>query len=148
MDWENRVPASSWISIPWRERDGWRHTGARTALNLLLKNAHTEPYNGPEVDWPSWRTFAAATGDPQLTMAGLSPRPVGHRAHHPHHSRRPPAGRHHPRGRPRLPVPHHPARLAGRMGEGGAPGPETYTPALVRYDDSQGTSGWNLRLAP
>lgn len=30
--------------------------------------------------------------------------------------------------------------------EAGRPAPETYTPALVRYDDDQGTSGWNLCL--
>ncbi|WP_405844207.1 hypothetical protein OG528_35890 [Streptomyces platensis] len=39
----------------------------------LLISAHTEPYEGGEVDWPSWRTFVASLGDPQLTTAGLCP---------------------------------------------------------------------------
>ncbi|MEJ8653562.1 hypothetical protein WKI65_37340 [Streptomyces sp. MS1.AVA.3] len=62
MDWENRVPGPDRL-----------HTGARTALDRLLNAAHTEPYEGRDVDWPSWRTFAAALGTPQLTMAGLRP---------------------------------------------------------------------------
>ncbi|MFD8609587.1 DUF6354 family protein [Streptomyces sp. NPDC059631] len=71
--WENRTPAPSWISVAWRERDDHLHTGARSALARLLKDAHTEPYAGGELDWPSWRTFAAAQADPQLTMADLTP---------------------------------------------------------------------------
>ncbi|MFE3380429.1 protein-L-isoaspartate O-methyltransferase family protein [Streptomyces anulatus] len=55
VDWENRLPAPSWISIAWRSEDD-----------------HTEPYAGGELDLPSWRTFAATRGDHRLTMAGLS----------------------------------------------------------------------------
>ncbi|KAB7850141.1 protein-L-isoaspartate O-methyltransferase family protein [Streptomyces mobaraensis] len=80
VDWENRTPAPSWISIAWRERDDHLHTGARTALARLTTNAHSEPYAGAELDWPSWRTFAAHLADPQLTMAGLTPNQwaIGH----------------------------------------------------------------------
>ncbi|WP_326615888.1 hypothetical protein OG863_01490 [Streptomyces decoyicus] len=75
VDWENRVPGPSWISLAWRAQDDRLHTGARTTLDRLLNAAHTEPYEGGDVDvdWPSWRTFAAALGTPQLTMAGLRP---------------------------------------------------------------------------
>lgn len=71
VDWENRTPAPSWISIAWRESDDHLHTGARTTLARLLKDAHTEPYIR-EIDWPSWRTFAAAHAGQQLTVAGLT----------------------------------------------------------------------------
>ncbi|MEV5481853.1 MULTISPECIES: protein-L-isoaspartate O-methyltransferase family protein [Streptomyces] len=46
VDWENRAPAPSWISIAWRGDDDPLHTGARTALGRLLNAAHTEPYDG------------------------------------------------------------------------------------------------------
>jgi protein-L-isoaspartate(D-aspartate) O-methyltransferase len=73
VDWENRVPTPSWVSLAWRADDDHLHTGARTALSRLLKDAHTEPYTGAELDWPSWRTFAATRGDHRLTAAGLTP---------------------------------------------------------------------------
>lgn len=75
VDWENRVPGPSWISLAWRAQDDRLHTGARTTLDRLLNAPHTEPYEGGDVDVdrPSWRTFAAALGNPQLTMAGLRP---------------------------------------------------------------------------
>ncbi|WP_327222648.1 hypothetical protein OG301_38170 [Streptomyces platensis] len=41
MDWENRVPGPSWISLAWRAQDDQLHTGARTALDRLLNAAHT-----------------------------------------------------------------------------------------------------------
>lgn len=72
VDWEHRVPATSWISIAWREQDDWRHTGARTALDLLMNAKHREAYEGAPVDWHSWRTWAACAGDPQLTTASLA----------------------------------------------------------------------------
>lgn len=146
VDWENRVPAPSWISVSWRERDDWRHTGARTALDLLLKDAHTEPYGGQAVDWPSWRTFAAAVGDPHLTTAGLSPGlwAVGH-------ATPTTAAVLQQDGMILADAPDSPslAVLRSRLTaweEAGRPAPETYTPALVRYNDDQGTSGWHLRL--
>lgn len=73
VDWDDRTAVPSWISVAWRDEDDWLHTGARNALHLLVKNAHTEQYTGPELNWPSWRTYAASLGSPQLTMAGLSP---------------------------------------------------------------------------
>ncbi|MFI6689999.1 protein-L-isoaspartate O-methyltransferase [Streptomyces sp. NPDC050485] len=141
VDWENRVPAPSWISIAWRERDDWRHTGARTALNVLLKDTHTEPYPGETVDWPSWRTYAAATGDPHLTMAGLSPDlwAIGH-------STLTTAAVLQQDGTIIADAPDSPSLtvLRGWLSgweKAGRPAPETYTPALVRYDDDQGASG-------
>ncbi|MGX1851051.1 protein-L-isoaspartate O-methyltransferase family protein [Streptomyces sp. NPDC055299] len=145
VDWENRVPAPSWISIAWREQDDRLHTGARTALGRLLKDAHTEPYSAEEVDWPSWRTYAASLADPQLTMAGINPDlwAIGHST---------------------------PTRAAVLQQDGtivadgpdspslsvlcdwltawenaGRPAPETFTPTLVSHGDP-GLTGWNLRL--
>ncbi|WP_228978497.1 protein-L-isoaspartate O-methyltransferase [Streptomyces sp. DH12] len=142
VDWENRVPTPSWISIAWRDADDHGNTGARTALGQLLsKDAYAEPYEGAELDWPSWRTFAAAQADQQLTAAGLRPDlwAIGHStpataaviqqdgtllADHP--------------DSPSLTV------LRGWLATweaAGRPAPETYTPALDRTD-----RGWALRL--
>ncbi|GHJ35127.1 protein-L-isoaspartate O-methyltransferase [Streptomyces sp. TS71-3] len=147
VDWENRVPAPSWISIAWRESDDWRHTGARTALSLLLKDTHTEPYTGETIDWPSWRTYAATTGDPRLTMAGLSPDlwAIGH-------STPTTAAVLQQDGTILADAPDSPSLVILRgwldgWEEAGRPAPETYTATLVRYDDDQGACGWNLRLA-
>ncbi|MFH8786955.1 hypothetical protein [Streptomyces roseoverticillatus] len=46
--------------IAWREQDDHLNTGARTAVDRLAKDAHTEPYGHADVDWPSWRTFATS----------------------------------------------------------------------------------------
>lgn len=73
VDWEERTGTPAWISVAWRAEDDWLHTGARTALHLLVKDAYTEQYTGPDLDWHSWRTYAASLGSPQLTMAGLTP---------------------------------------------------------------------------
>ncbi|MFL4910670.1 protein-L-isoaspartate O-methyltransferase family protein [Streptomyces sp. MMS24-I2-30] len=146
VDWENRVPAPSWISIAWRNSDDHLHTGARTTLARLLKDAHTEPYEGKDIDWPSWRTFAASLDDPQLTMAGLSPNlwAIGHTtattaavlqqdgtiiADHP--------------DSPSLTVLRD---WLSAWETASRPAPETYTPALVRCDDGRENAGWNLRL--
>ncbi|GAA2463219.1 protein-L-isoaspartate O-methyltransferase family protein [Streptomyces macrosporus] len=94
VDWENRVPASSWISIAWRDLDDRLHTGARTALARLLKDTHTEPYQGEPLDWASWRTYAATTGGTHLTMAALAPRRDRTGPLHPDLRRSHPAGRH------------------------------------------------------
>ncbi|MGP3974332.1 hypothetical protein ACTWQF_09960 [Streptomyces sp. 8N114] len=67
------MPTSSWIAIAWREDDDELGTGARTALDRLLKDAHTEPDEGGEIDWPSWRAYAAALDEPHLTMVSLTP---------------------------------------------------------------------------
>lgn len=146
VDWENRVPAPSWISIAWRDKDNWRNNGARTTLDRLLKEAHTEPYDGPELDWPSWRTFVAAKGNPYVTMAGLSPDlwALGH-------STPATAAVIQQNGvifadccdSPSLTV------LRDWLSEwesAGRPAPEAHTPILVRRDDGQGPTGWDLRL--
>ncbi|MFI9206291.1 protein-L-isoaspartate O-methyltransferase [Streptomyces sp. NPDC053048] len=147
VDWERRVPALSWISIAWRRDDDPLHTGARTALSRLLKDRHTEPYNGREVDWPSWRTFAAALGDHRLTMAGLSPDlwAIGHTttttAAVIQQDGTIVADR---SDSPSLNV------LRGwlkQWEDAGRPAPETYTPALIRADSNHGAEGWHLRLS-
>ncbi|MGD9482897.1 protein-L-isoaspartate(D-aspartate) O-methyltransferase [Streptomyces sp. TRM70308] len=141
VDWENRTPAPSWISIAWRERDDRLHTGARTALSHLLKDAHTEPYDGDELDWPSWRTFAAAQADPHLTMAGLNPdlRALGH-------STATTAAVIQQDATILADRPDSPSLAVLRdwltaWEEAGRPAPETYTPTLTR--DAE---GWHLRL--
>lgn len=142
VDWENRLPAPSWISIAWRERDDRLHTGARTALTLLLKDAHTEPYDGGELDWPSWRTFAAAQADPQLTMAGLTPDlwAIGH-------TTATAAAVLQQDGTILADRPDSPSLAALRSWltgweSAGRPAPETYTPAFF-----QDVDGWHLRLS-
>ncbi|MQS36817.1 protein-L-isoaspartate(D-aspartate) O-methyltransferase [Streptomyces katsurahamanus] len=146
IDWENRVPAPSWISIAWREDDDRLHTGARTALDRLLKNAYTEPYGGAAVDWPTWRTWAAATVGPQLTMAGLNPElwALGH-------STATTAAVIQQDGAVLAESADSPSltALRGRLAaweDAGRPAPETHQPALVRHDGDQGAGGWNLRL--
>ncbi|WP_030422668.1 protein-L-isoaspartate(D-aspartate) O-methyltransferase [Streptomyces sp. SCSIO 75703] len=147
VDWERRVPAPSWISIAWREQDDPLHTGARTSLGHLLEDAHTEPYDGPEVGWPSWRTFAAALGDPGLTMAGLCPElwAIGH-------TTATTAAVIQQDGTILADRPDSPslAILRGwlrRWEAAGRPAPESYTPALVRVAGGEGPAGWDLRLS-
>ncbi|MFE3942679.1 protein-L-isoaspartate O-methyltransferase [Streptomyces sp. NPDC059118] len=147
VDWEMRVPAPSWISIAWREEDDPLHTGARTALERLLKDAYTEPYGGAEVDWPSWRTFAATLGDHRLTTAGLSPDllAIGHTT-----------------ATTAAVIQQNGTILADRSDSPslavlrgwlqqweavGRPAPETYTPALARTGGGEGPAGWDLRLS-
>ncbi|MBW1603400.1 methyltransferase domain-containing protein [Streptomyces sp. JJ66] len=141
VDWENRTPAPSWISIAWREHDDRLHTGARTTLARLLKDTHTEPYEGGALDWPSWRTFAATQADPQLTVAGLTPnlRAIGH-------STRATAAVLQQDGTLLADHPDSPSLAVLRTWlstwrEAGRPAPETYTPVLVRRGE-----GWHLRL--
>ncbi|PJN36576.1 protein-L-isoaspartate(D-aspartate) O-methyltransferase [Streptomyces sp. CB02959] len=147
VDWENRIPAPSWISLAWRADDDRLHTGARTALDRLLHAMHTEPYEGAEVDWPSWRTFAAFLGDPQLTMAGLRPDlwAIGHTTPDT-------AAVLQQDGTILADSPNSPSLETLRewinAWEGaGRPAPETYTPNLVRAVDGQGPAGWHLRLS-
>ncbi|MGI5341900.1 protein-L-isoaspartate O-methyltransferase family protein [Streptomyces sp. CA-181903] len=142
VDWENRLPAPSWVSLAWRESDDHLHTGARTVLDRLTRNAHTEPYGQADVDWPSWRTFAACLGDGHLTMAGLRPDlwAIGH-------STETTAAVIQQDGTiladrsdsPSLSVLH--SWLAA-WENAGRPAPETYTPALTRT-----TGGWDLHLS-
>ncbi|MFF3272740.1 protein-L-isoaspartate O-methyltransferase [Streptomyces chrestomyceticus] len=146
VDWENRAPAPSWISIAWRGDDDSLHTGARTTLARLLNDAHTERYDRPDINWPSWRTFAATRDDHRLTMAGLTPGlwAIGHTtattaavlqqdgtilADRP--------------DSPSLTVLHSWLR---QWEEAARPAPETYTPALVRAGDREVQAGWHLRL--
>ncbi|MFI0220366.1 TrpB-like pyridoxal phosphate-dependent enzyme [Streptomyces lydicus] len=147
VDWEMRVPAPSWISIAWRDEDDPLHTGARSALGRLLKDVHTEPYDGPEVDWASWRTFAAALGDHRLTMAGLRPDlwAIGH-------STATTAAVIQQDGTILADSPESaslavPRSWLSAWEAAGRPAPETYTPKLLRADDGAGPAGWHLRLS-
>ncbi|MFB7461328.1 protein-L-isoaspartate O-methyltransferase [Streptomyces sp. NPDC056188] len=144
VDWETRVPGASWVSIAWRREDDYLHTGARTVLARLLKDAHCEPY-GAEIDWPSWRTFAAALADPQLTMAGLSPDlwSIGH-------STPTTAAVVQQDGTIVADSPN--SRSLGILQgwldaweTAGRPAPETYRPALVHCGGEEG-GGWRLHL--
>ncbi|GAA2330391.1 hypothetical protein Scani_33990 [Streptomyces caniferus] len=149
VDWENRVPGPSWISLAWRAQDDRLHTGARTALDRLLNAAHTEPYEGGDVDvdWPSWRTFAAALGNPQLTMAGLRPDlwAIGH-------STTESAAVIQQDGVILADSPDSPSLFALRdwltaWENADRPAPETYTPTLIPTGNGQSPAGWHLRLS-
>lgn len=80
VDWEYRLPDPSWISVAWRDQDDERNTGARATLDLLRTDSYRTHYTGNTIDWTSWRTWAAATGDPHLTVAEVKPNypAVGH----------------------------------------------------------------------
>jgi len=117
------------------------HRG-RTALERLLKNAHTEPYAGAEIDLSSWRTFAATLGDHRLTMAGLSPDlwAIGH-------TTTTTAVVIQQDGTILADAPDSPSLTALRSWlkqweAAGRPALATYTPALVPTSD-----GWDLRLS-
>ncbi|MFJ5926465.1 protein-L-isoaspartate O-methyltransferase [Kitasatospora sp. NPDC092948] len=141
VDWENRIPAPAWISIAWREHDDDLHTGARATLARLLTDAHTEPYDGAELDWPSWQTYVAAQNDPHLTVAGLNPDvlAIGHStattAAVLRHDGTILADR---PDSPSLAVLHN---WLTAWEAAGRPAPEAHTPALAR-----GVDGWCLRL--
>ncbi|OON80808.1 protein-L-isoaspartate O-methyltransferase family protein [Streptomyces tsukubensis] len=145
VDWENRVPSPSWISVAWRDEDDRMRTGARTALDRLLKDAYTETY-AEEINWPSWRTFAASRADHRLTMAGLAPDlwAIGHTttssAAVVQQDGTILADR---SDSPSLEV------LRGWLAaweQADRPAPETYTPRLVPQDLTGGQDGWMLRL--
>lgn len=145
VDWEYRHPTPAWISTAWRERDDWQHSGARTALDLLREDAHRETYVGGSIDWASWRTWAAATGDPQLTMACLAPDllALGH-------ATPTTAAVLQQDGTLLTDAPNSPSLTALRgwladWEKAGRPAPETYTPALIRHAEDD-RDGWNLRL--
>lgn len=141
VDWENRHPTPSWISTAWRTQDDHLHAGARAALDLLLKDAHTEPYGGDEIDWYSWRTHAAVHADPHLTMASVTPA-----LHALGHTTPTTAAVIQQNGMILADRPDSPSLEALRgwlnaWEDAGRPAPETYVPTLVRGDE-----GWNLHL--
>ncbi|SCL70781.1 protein-L-isoaspartate(D-aspartate) O-methyltransferase [Micromonospora citrea] len=71
VDWCDNQPDPSWIAIGWRADDDAQRTGARSALDQLLRPGHTEIYRRQPLDWRSWHTFAAALGDPHLSFTSL-----------------------------------------------------------------------------
>ncbi|UCM89400.1 methyltransferase domain-containing protein [Streptomyces marincola] len=145
VDWENRLPAPSWISLARRAEDDWKHTAARAALDLLRVPGHTEAYRGAAVDWTSWRTFAAAIVGPHLTVAGLAPEALalGHSAFTT-------AAVLQDDGTILADAPDSASLTAlhdwlARWEEAGRPSPEAYTPALNPHTGPDGI-GWDLRL--
>lgn len=142
VDWENRVPTPSWISIAWRDEDDHLHTGAHDALGMLLRDPYTESYAGEEIDLPSWRTFAATRDDHRLTVAGLGPDVWGIG-----HSTTTTAAVIQQDGSILADAPNSPSLAVLRewlqlWEEAGRPAPTAYTPRLLSSD-----VGWKLRLS-
>lgn len=147
MDWENRVPAPSWISIGWRADDDWRHTGARATLDRLLRPGHTEHHGGDAIDWASWRTWAAAFGDTSLTMAGLPDDVLALG-----HSTADSAAVLREDGTILADSPDSPslATLRKRLTDwedAGRPAPHTYRPHLAAATSTASPAGWDLTLS-
>ncbi|MBU8857708.1 MULTISPECIES: methyltransferase domain-containing protein [unclassified Micromonospora] len=80
VDHHTDQPQPAWISIGWREHDDPHHTGARTALHLLLNPGHTETYHRAPLDWLSWTAYSVIAGGPHRTFAALhdGTRGIGH----------------------------------------------------------------------
>lgn len=80
VDYRVDHPELAWMSIGWRDDDDPQHTGARTALNLLLDPDHTETYHRAPLDWLSWTAYSVIVGGPQrsLTALGDGRRGIGH----------------------------------------------------------------------
>ncbi|WP_206282695.1 hypothetical protein [Streptomyces barkulensis] len=119
------------------------HTGARTALERLLKNAYTEPYQGGAIDWDSWRTYVAAVGGMHLTVTEIAVDELGLG-----HSAPGSVAVIRQDGTILADAPDSPSLtvLRGWLAAweaAGRPAPETYQPSLVR-DEEQ--AGWALRL--
>ncbi|WP_274919417.1 protein-L-isoaspartate O-methyltransferase family protein [Streptomyces sp. WZ-12] len=146
VDWEYRVPEQTWISIAWRDTDDWRGTGARIVLDQLRNPGYAAPYAGERIDWPSWRTWVAATSDQNLTMAGLTPDlcAIGH-------STQKSAAVIQQDGMILADKPDSQSLtilrdwLAG-WEAAGRPAPETYQATLARTDNGD-TGGWDLQLS-
>ncbi|MFG3701604.1 protein-L-isoaspartate O-methyltransferase [Micromonospora sp. NPDC047620] len=73
-------PHPAWISIGWRDHDDPQHTGARTALHLLLNPSHTDTYHRAPLDWLSWTAYSVIAGGPQRSITALRDgrRGIGH----------------------------------------------------------------------
>ncbi|MET7949006.1 methyltransferase domain-containing protein [Micromonospora sp. NPDC005324] len=80
VDYCIQQPEPAWISISWRDRDDQHHSGARTALNLLLNPGHTETYAHAPLDWLSWTAFSVIVGGHHRSIAALRDgiRGIGH----------------------------------------------------------------------
>ncbi|MEU1662791.1 methyltransferase domain-containing protein [Streptomyces sparsogenes] len=145
VDWENRHPSLSWISIAWRDRDDWQHTGARATLNRLLNPNYSEPADGVVQDWPLWKYWPAATGDPGMTMVGLGPENLAFG-----HSTPDSAAVITQDGRIIADSAESPSLAILRSwisdwNDAGCPPRESYEPSLVPHSSHAGT-GWDLRL--
>ncbi|GAA0380545.1 hypothetical protein GCM10009541_23880 [Micromonospora gifhornensis] len=81
VDHVRRQPGTAWLSIGWRDRDDRQHTGARAALDLLLRPGHTETYAGSPLDWLSWTVFSVIVAGRNRSVVALPPdgvRGIGH----------------------------------------------------------------------
>ncbi|MCD9195023.1 protein-L-isoaspartate(D-aspartate) O-methyltransferase [Streptomyces albireticuli] len=145
VDWESRVPATSWVSIAWREQDDWQNSGARGVLDRLREPGHTERYKGEEIDWSSLRVWLATTGS-RLTMTELKADVIGLG-----HSTRDTAAVIQQDGTITADAADSTSLtfLRGRLTaweDAGRPAPDTYTASLT-LDTEGDVSGWDLRLA-
>ncbi|MQS06069.1 protein-L-isoaspartate(D-aspartate) O-methyltransferase [Streptomyces alkaliphilus] len=143
VDWETRVSGHRWVSIAWRERDEWHHSGARATLERLTEPGHVEP--AVEAPWKPVQYWAATTGDEGLTMARLGDgMAFGH-------STPTSAAAFTRGGRIIADAPDSPSLTVVRgwiegWRAAGRPSREDHTPLLVPADGPDGT-GWSLRLA-
>ncbi|MET9296193.1 protein-L-isoaspartate(D-aspartate) O-methyltransferase [Streptomyces sp. NPDC003077] len=148
IDWEIRTPEHAWVSLAWRERDDWHHSGARATLERLRHPGHTEQARDASPSWGAVRCWAAATADPGLTLAQLAPdrMAVGH-------STPTSAAALTQDGTILADASDSPSLTALRAWmtgweKAGRPATGTFLPRLVAADHGQGLTGWDLRLSP
>lgn len=145
VDWSIRHPEPSWIGICWRDHDDRLHTGARTALDQILRPGHTETYPGQPLDWRSWSLHTAALADPHLSISGL-------RGHHRGigHTTAASAALLQTDGTIIADSPRSPSLTTlrtwlERWEDAGRPSADQYTPTLTPA--AEGPAGWDLRIS-
>ncbi|MCE7081430.1 methyltransferase domain-containing protein [Streptomyces sp. ST2-7A] len=142
VDWETRVSGHRWVSVAWRERDDWHHSGARATLERLAEPGYVE--SAGEVPWKPVQYWAAATGDEGLTVARLDAGMVFG------HSTSGSAAAFTQDGRIIADAPDSPSLAVVRgwiegWRAAGCPSRGDYRPVLVPAEGPDGT-GWDLRL--
>jgi protein-L-isoaspartate(D-aspartate) O-methyltransferase len=147
VDHIHQQPEPAWISIGWRDRDDQQHTGARTALHLLLNPQHTETYNGSPLDWLSWTAYSVVAAGHNRSVAALhnGVRGVGH-------TTASSAAMILTNSTIIADSPHSPSLAALRSWldqweHAGRPAATWYTPTLTPNDDDA-PSGWDLTIDP
>jgi protein-L-isoaspartate(D-aspartate) O-methyltransferase len=145
IDWETRLPQAAWVSIAWRARDDWHHSGARVTLERLNAPAHTEKADDVVPQWRAVQHWAAATADEGLTLAR---RASGDMVFG--HSTPTSAAALTKDGHLIADASNSPSLAVVRSwiadwSEAGRPTRENYTPTLTPVSGPDGT-GWNLQL--